>query len=374
MKPHQDIPDLTAIRACLAGWVFIYHVDLQVQFSHSLGPAGTLIRHGYLGVDGFFILSGLILARVHPEFANATLPSAFAMSWRFWGRRLARIYPVHLAVLMLLAGVIAIGTAGGLTARDPLRFGSGALVQNLLLIQAWGLSNHWAWNYPSWSISTEWAGYLLFPALWFGLARCPPIVGGQFIILSFPVLGLIAYVSGNTINLAFADSLWRFFPEFILGMSTALMIPIAADAMPTAKFPYAGLAFIALGLASNQDAICVLGIWTILAGLALHADAERPAMLRWRILHPLGRLSYAYYMSFATIELLLTQAFRHAGTAPQSHKLLFAAVMTAATFGLASLLHTLIEVPARKWADRKLMEPLPAAAHTIGPLVIEHEP
>ena len=69
-----------------------------VDFSAWLGPFSGLIRHGYLGVDGFFILSGLILARVHPELSRSA-KGAF----KFWGKRLARIYPVHLATLLILA-------------------------------------------------------------------------------------------------------------------------------------------------------------------------------------------------------------------------------------------------------------------------------
>ncbi len=60
------IDDLTACRAVFAGWVFLYHLNLH------LGPGGLawlrpLVGRGYLGVDGFFVLSGLVLAsRIRP--------------------------------------------------------------------------------------------------------------------------------------------------------------------------------------------------------------------------------------------------------------------------------------------------------------------
>jgi peptidoglycan/LPS O-acetylase OafA/YrhL len=34
-----------------------------------------------------------------------------------------------------------------------------------LLIQNWGLTGALSWNHPAWSISTEFAAYLVFPAL-----------------------------------------------------------------------------------------------------------------------------------------------------------------------------------------------------------------
>ena len=57
MIMKQEITDLTIARAIFAAWVFIYHVDLYLNFSAWLGPFAGLIRHGYMGVDGFFILS-----------------------------------------------------------------------------------------------------------------------------------------------------------------------------------------------------------------------------------------------------------------------------------------------------------------------------
>ena len=82
----------------------------------------------------------------------------------------------------------------------------------------------------------------------------------------------------------------------------------------------------------------MLGLWLVLFAFTMQADAERPAMLgRAPVLRWLGQLSYAFYMSFAVSELLVTQWFRHQGWAPASHGLLFAAAMLAITFAWPSL-------------------------------------
>ncbi len=219
MDTRQEISDLTCCRGLFAAWVFIYHVNLHAQFS--LGPAARLIQRGYLGVDGFFVLSGLILARVHPELSRST-----ATARRFWGKRLARVYPVHLAIIVLLSVLLLAGLSAGIAPQDPTRFTLGSLIENLLLIQGWGLGDGWSWNYPSWSVSTEWAGYLLFPFLWFGLGLCNAVVLGQIAIICFPVLGLVAFVSGHGLNVSLVDALPRFLPEFIWGMCTARLVPI----------------------------------------------------------------------------------------------------------------------------------------------------
>lgn len=150
MNPKQELTDMTICRAVFALWVFTYHVDLYLNFSRFLGPAADLIRHGYLGVDGFFILSGLILARTHPELAGGGQrfyakrrtpqfqPPAGGLVRRFYGKRLARIYPVHLASIIVLAVLVCVGRLRGWEPHDPSRFDVSSLLQNLTLLQGWG--------------------------------------------------------------------------------------------------------------------------------------------------------------------------------------------------------------------------------------------
>lgn len=371
MNPKQDITDLTVCRAFFAAWVFVYHVDLYLHFSAWLGPFAGLIRRGYLGVDGFFILSGLILARVHPEISAKVQwqglniqarPLSLTSTLKFWGKRLARIYPVHFATLALFAIIFLIGTAHGLTPRDPQRFSLPAFIQNLTLVQGWGFSTQGAWDYPSWSVSTEWAGYLLFPLLWYAVSYFDVLVSAQIIIAAMTLLGLIAVRYHGSLNLNFADGLFRFFPEFIIGIATARLVPSFADAAPRRTLAILGAGLVLFCGLVNFDLISVVGLWLLLFALTMQADAEFPAMLGRRVfLHRLGLLSYAFYMSFALAELLVSQFFRRQGWAPASHALLFAGAMLAITSVLAVLLNRLIERPCRRAADRWLAAPAPAS-------------
>jgi len=348
----REIYDLTVCRALFAAWVFTYHVDLHAQFSTYLGPAACLIRRGYLGVDGFFLLSGFILARVHPEFSYAA-----AGSFRFWGKRLARIYPVHLAVLVLLAAVAASGLALGIVPHDPGRFSLAALGQDLLLIQGWGVANQLAWNYPSWSISTEWAGYLLFPAICLAIARFRPSASAILLGLCFTALGIVDLYFAHGLNLTFADSLWRFFPEFIAGILTAKLAPIAAPRLPASRLAAAALPIIICGLLFSADALAVGGLWLLIACLAMQADRGAGNIFpTLDLLRFMGILSYAFYMSFATIELFLAQLYGHEGWNPADRKWAYALAMTCLTFILALSLHHLIEKPSRQLIDRWLSE------------------
>lgn len=374
MTTKQEITDLTICRAAFAGWVFLYHVDLYLNFSAALGPLAGLIRSGYLGVDGFFILSGLILARAHPELANQApagpMPKFKPPRWGsvlvFWGKRLARLYPVHLATIVILAGLVLAGGVLGWAPRQPGRFGFPALAQNLLLVQGWGWAGQGSWNYPSWSLSTEWAGYLLFPALWLALSYCPPIVAVQAAIAGFTALGTVFAVNGYSLNLTYAWGLFRFLPEFIAGVACARFVFLCADlAWFRRACLWAGAGGVVLGALLRVDLLTVTGLWAALFAFLMQADAGWPPLLgRHPALRWLGLLSYSFYMSFAIPELLLCQAFRRLGWAPADHAALFAAGMVAGSFALALLLYTVIEIPCRRaatlWLTARLPDTKPA--------------
>jgi len=356
MAAKPEITDLTCCRGLLALWVFAYHVDLHAQFA--LGPFAGLLHRGYLGVDGFFILSGIILARVHPELSRS-----MSTSVRFWARRLARIYPVHFATIVLLGLLVLGGAAMGMTPSDPSRFSPVSLIENLLLIQGWGFGNSWSWNYPSWSLSSEWAGYLLFPVLWFCLGRWQSIVVGQVAIIAFPILGLIAFLSGHGLNVSSADALPRFFVEFIWGICAARMVPIFADNLPSASLALAGFVMVLIGALLGFDTFVAAGLWFALSSLTMHADAERQPLFRHMpLLRIFGLLSYSFYMSFATIELILAQIFRHETWDPAANKLIYTLAMFLLTLMLSIVLFIAVERPCRRTVDRWLSDPEPLAA------------
>ena len=360
MNKTRELTDLTACRALFALWVFAYHLNLHIQVAQHLGPLGPVIAHGYLGVDGFFVLSGFILARV-----DGGMPLTRQGIFQFWGKRLARIYPVHLAVIILLGVLFIGGVAYGIAPREAARFGTIALVDHLLLIQSWGVIHHWAWNYPSWSISTEWAGYLVFPLIMAVLGRIMGLVTISALPACLFTLCLISFLY-NGLNLTFGASLLRFFPEFLAGAATAIAVPMLADELPGARFAAVGAAAAFAFAWAGHDALTVFGLWLMVYGFGMQGDAEKPATIgRIRPLHVLGVISYAFYMSFAPAELVTSQLFRHLDEMPAAVPLAYGAVLAALTLGLAAILHVVIEKPSRVALNRRL-DPARAAALAEG--------
>lgn len=342
VPPQPRLPDLTCLRGAAALWVYAYHVNLQLG-----GGGWSLLRRGYLGVDAFFMLSGLVLAYAHPALAGRGMAAL-----RFWGRRLARLYPVHLATLALLAAALGVAWAGGVPIRDAGRFGAGELLRSLLLVHGWGLSGRWAWNYPSWSISTEWAGYLAFPWLWLAVRRLP--IAATVVLLVGALAALLTAGAGPVgLNLTYQGALFRFVPEFVAGLALArLAAPLAATAGGGAVLAGAAGAWL-VAVAALSDALVVAALWCVLA--ALTAGALRGARRLDRVpgLRTFGVLSYAFYMSFALGELVSVTVLRGLGRTPPASPVAYVVLTTVLTLALAIALHRLVERPAlRRFSPR----------------------
>jgi peptidoglycan/LPS O-acetylase OafA/YrhL len=280
----------------------------------------------------------------------------------FWLRRLSRIYPIHLVMIILLAALVGAGLLAGLTPREPGRFAAGELLRSLLLVQSWGWSDRLAWNYPSWSISTEWAGYLAFPVLW-GLVR--RLSTARLALLVTTMLAALVAVEAAAgpvgLNLTYSGALGRFFPEFVAGMA---IVPLAArlGAGPaTSRLVGVGALGAVIATLGAPDAVVVGCLWCALAGLFMRAEAGRRALLgRVPGLAAAGVLSYAFYMSFAPVEMIGAFLWRRWGIDPVATPWLFAAVALALTLCLAVTASSLIERPVRRWLGQWL-----AAGHRL---------
>jgi peptidoglycan/LPS O-acetylase OafA/YrhL len=138
--------------------VALYHPAWQ---SHIV--RWNLVRNGSLMVDFFFVLSGFVLFHSY----GGKL-ATWADSRRFLLIRLGRLYPLHLAVLLVFVGIeclkwglFRLHLAG--IASIPFEQNTPAsLIGNLLLIHGLGFYEQPTWNVPSWSISVEFYIYALF--------------------------------------------------------------------------------------------------------------------------------------------------------------------------------------------------------------------
>jgi peptidoglycan/LPS O-acetylase OafA/YrhL len=140
---------------------------IAVAFGHfeTSGYLSTLAlaSTSYRFVDFFFLLSGFVIAH-----SSGTRIAGGGEAWPFLVRRIARLWPLHLAILAAFAayqGLLLAAAALGVAVPSPGFTGSFDpvwLPANIAMVQAWGVLPAPTWNEPAWSISAEFAAYLAF--------------------------------------------------------------------------------------------------------------------------------------------------------------------------------------------------------------------
>jgi peptidoglycan/LPS O-acetylase OafA/YrhL len=187
-RASTEIRSLTGLRIVAALWVVLFHLSWAPgdAYTRYWAPLRPLIRHGAMGVDLFFVLSGFVITLTYVDKLGSR-PTARAAA-TFWWARICRIWPVHVLVTSLF-GIWLVFKASrhhlgpvALQAVQPVVDWPHWLEQ-LLMVQLWHRSSFVgsSWVAPAWSISAEWAAYALFPllvpVLW-RLRQAPPLVTG----------------------------------------------------------------------------------------------------------------------------------------------------------------------------------------------------
>jgi peptidoglycan/LPS O-acetylase OafA/YrhL len=149
---------LDSWRGLSASLVALFHLPVYSHFYNL-----SLLRHSYLFVDFFFVLSGFVITANYRK----KLLSGFSF-WQFMFLRFGRLYPLHFAILIALIGLEAARYPfGGLVGGQAENHFSGsrsveAIISNILLIHGLHVHDWLTWNLPSWSISVEFYTYAIF--------------------------------------------------------------------------------------------------------------------------------------------------------------------------------------------------------------------
>lgn len=151
-----EIRSLTGLRGLAALTVVLYHI---VQRDEYLGQfTANFLRHGYLAVDLFFVLSGFVIAMNYARHFEAGI--THTLYARFLAQRFARIYPLYLA--LTLVGIAKFCILVLLLGIAPAYLDLSDMIASLFLVQNWGFGFTGVIG-PSWSVSVEVIAYLVFP-------------------------------------------------------------------------------------------------------------------------------------------------------------------------------------------------------------------
>lgn len=325
-----ELRQLTGARGIAAWAVVLYHLRLSI--AGLPGPAVAVLGKGYLAVDFFFLLSGFVIWLAWHDRVGVE-------TWRFWQKRVARIWPLHLAMLGFALGLALVLAARG---RPDAAFPLAELPIQLLLVQMWGTTHALHWNDPAWSISAEVAAYLLFPLLaratrWqrWSTPALVAVAGGVLVLLH---LLIPAPVLGVDIP---RFAVIRCLAEFTAGTITAALYLRPGRALPPLL---AGLALLAATCAGTPETLTIPAAFACLL-LALARSPRNP--LAGAPFHWLGEISYATYLS----HFLLWKAVKLALPTPQAGAVVIAFFILLVLVA-SHLLYRRLELPAQRWINR----------------------
>jgi peptidoglycan/LPS O-acetylase OafA/YrhL len=357
----SDIHALNGARALPPLVLVLFHFCEQRGY-FSVRAIDLFVGKGYLWVEFFFALSGFILIHVYG--------ARFKMSGyvTFLKTRLARLYPLHLATLLLLLAFVwftrAIAPLTGHTSifdqpYHPIVSGI-TFVANLFLVQAWNLCPYLSWNAPAWFVSVEFLLCILFPVYAF-LAR-----GGRrrgILLIGAGIAGLVALAatSGNDgLDITFHNGIFRGMAGFAVGAGMAVVyrglkrIDIhLVNVLQVGVF--AGLIFsIYFGGERHTGNDVVVAAWMMALIFVLALDKGVVArVFQTGVLTRLGEWSYAIYLvqfpllqALRTIRQYYPPEFRVLGEYSGAVQWAEAGVLLAAAIGLGAALTIFIERPA----------------------------
>jgi peptidoglycan/LPS O-acetylase OafA/YrhL len=331
-RPPGRLESVEVLRGFAALAVVLFHLTRRPEML-----PGSWIKacanYGYLGVEAFFVISGLVI-----PIALAAEAERGKSAFSFLGRRFLRLYPPFFISLLMAWGLnqfqpgwrqVHPGAAPHTTA--------GMFLSNMLLCSDFTGAG---WINPVyWTLAVEFQFYILMAFGFSSFRNCRPrmqvavVLAVAFLSLPFRAHGLLlGYLPLFGAGLA----LWLFLSGRIGGWTTAMMVVVQSLAV---FFHFGGAAAL-----------------TLMAS-ALVCLARLPELLRRFVW--LGTISYSLYLVHVPVGSRVVNAgLRFLPTGPVRLALLAAAL--AACFFLAWIFYLVFERPCLEYVRMRTRSRPPA--------------
>jgi peptidoglycan/LPS O-acetylase OafA/YrhL len=350
-RPTQNkLLGLEIVRFVCAFAVLLYHYQHftfvnyhAADFARELQPGYSALRllfdYGLWGVNIFWCISGFIFFW---KYRNSIADRAIGGK-KFFVLRFSRLYPLHIATLLLVAAFQLIyfrlvGTYFVYPINDAWHF----LLQ-LFMASNWGLEDRFSFNGPIWSISVEVMVYFLFYLFLRYLGRSAWINIGIIVVgamlkhfkLSPNVVDclLYFYIGGLAAMAALRVQTARKRAWInAAAWTVAVSAPLAAwilHAFDVPKFPYL---------------FCLAYTPVLLFCVSQQGEVSRGAQ---RFIEAAGNMTYSSYLLHFPIQLITVTAFTMAGVAVPLYHFWFFAAYLAVTLTAAYYTYRYFEAPAQ---------------------------
>ena len=383
--PRPYLTTLTPLRGIAALIVVVFHSNLMLmRFMPMSKP--HVITAGWLWVDFFFVLSGFILSYVYGENFKGYI--SVESYWTYIKARFARVYPLHFCTMIwcLICATVIIQKAEGIHPffRDMLNPMSA--IPSTFLMQSLGFYISAPLNTPSWSLSTEWWMYMIFPLLvplfngvkLFGKILTFVGIAGIFLLVKYYLGPVHSPFPGGSPSLnVIADfGIFRCAAGFLLGMFLFSIynesIAINFFRQSWTFFLFFTAAIIAMHIGTED--ILVIALFPLIILSAAYNKSGVKKILGLSFLQRLGDWSFSIYMVhvpimylfwiYQTIESPTRWAkFPPAPADPSTYPIgvILCVALMAVTLFIASITYKYVEVPARNYLNKrfgaKVLEP-----------------
>lgn len=374
LPPANQNPALDALRSLAVLLVVACHVgqDWAKVFGTNDFAAFPLVRHGWSGVDLFFVLSGYLIGR---QLLRELRDSNDLRVGRFLLRRGLRIWPLYFATIFAVL------------AFDPVRRATGDWWTDLLFLTNYippGMID------GGWSLCVEEQFYLLAPFLFLGMARLKliPPVGERAVLLGLlTALPLVrAWIWADILRQGLENSpspwQWRLYLPIHThcdGLIVGLLLAHLEIYPPKGRWtrwlnspllvPLAGLLLI-LGCRLHEQLFNFTGLALLFGSMACLAVRFREPWPGWaaRPVFVLSRLSYGMYLNHPYLVSPVVDAVGTAAEGVLGTSLAFVLVVPLSMV-VATVTFAVVERPFLQLRERRVDHPKPTAAglKAIGP-------
>jgi peptidoglycan/LPS O-acetylase OafA/YrhL len=279
MQSGRYIAGFDTLRACAVVTVMVYHVNKNVPELH-LFP---VFRHGYLGVDLFFVLSGFLITGI---LLRSRSEDHFFRD--FYARRVLRIWPLYFTILLLTFIILPIARPAYkelIAANCHPVIAYPLFVQNLFHSLGIGPVE------VTWSLAIEEQFYFVWPLMIFFLSRKGLTRLCIAVILLSPFLRYLMLHSGWS-----DENVYRFTLTRLDGLAAGCLLAFASLRLrhSVAMF-FLGVTGLFIVIQFQWKSL--IGSFALLCFSGVIFMANRGGIVpTWMPLRYLGKISYGLYL------------------------------------------------------------------------------
>jgi peptidoglycan/LPS O-acetylase OafA/YrhL len=366
--PPNKLLGLEVLRFTAAFAVLVWH---YTHFAYVAGQPADIVRNhlpmygllwpfydsGDHGVWLFWCISGFIFFwKYRDAISDKSITGQV-----FFVRRLSRLYPLHLATLLIVAALQPLyyhlqGQFFVYQGNDLAHF-----LPQLLMASNWGFQNGYTFNGPVWSISVEVLAYAVFflmlrfvgKSAWLNILIIICCIPGEqpiFGCLSFFYIGGLAAIARQAMQGLKFRNIIEATAWLVAGATPVLawVFPISSPAL----LNYAVLLY------TPVLVFCFAG------DLAVPAPAST-------IIEAAGNMTYSSYLLHFPIQLMILLGFTISGISIPFYNPMFFLIFITVTLMASYLTFRHFEAPAQNFIRGRLLSRSRAAPATAAPAMVE---